>query len=87
MSLPPFLSNLTWGTLLLFHTTELDDLIQASVDQFLSSEDWTHFVESARNSKSDWADDLADLDHPAAELLSYYKEAGVPVVPKPESIP
>ena len=26
---------------------ELDDLIQASVDQFLSSEDWSHFVESA----------------------------------------
>ena len=66
---------------------ELDDLIQASVDQFLSSEDWTQFVESARDPKSDWADDLAGLDHPAAELLSYYKEAGVPVVPTPESIP
>ena len=66
---------------------ELDDLIQASVMQFLSSDNWTNFVESARDPKSDWADDISSLDHPAAELLSYYKEAGVPVVPTPESIP
>ena len=66
---------------------ELDDLIQASVNQFLSSEDWTQFVESARDPKSDWANDLSGLDHLAAELLSYYKKAGIPVVPTPESTP
>ena len=66
---------------------ELDDLIQASVMQFLSSAGWTQFVESARDPKSDWADDIDSLDHPAAELLSYYKEAGVPIVPTLESIP
>ena len=66
---------------------ELDDLIQASVLQFLSSDDWSQFVESARDPKSDWANDIGSLDHPAAELSSYYKEAGVPVVPTPESIP
>ena len=66
---------------------KLNDLIQASVLQFLSSDDWSQFVESARDPKSDWANDIDSLDHPAAELLSYYKEAGVPVVPTPESIP
>ena len=55
---------------------ELDDLIQTSVLQFLASEDWSQFVESARDPRSDWADDLGSLDHPAADLLSYYKEAG-----------
>ena len=64
---------------------KLDDLIQASVNQFLSSDNWSQFVESVRDQKSDWADDFAGLDHPAAELLSYDKKAGVPVVPTPES--
>ena len=50
---------------------ELDDLIQASVNQFLSSDNWSQFVESARDPKSDWTDDLDGLDHPATKLLSY----------------
>ena len=55
--------------------------------QFLSSDNWSQFVELARDPKSDWANDLAGLDHPAHKLLVYYKETGVPVVPTPESIP
>ena len=66
---------------------ELDDLIQTSVLQFLASEDWSQFVESARDPRSDWADDVGNLDHPAADLLSYYKTAGVSVVPTPDSTP
>ena len=66
---------------------ELDDLIKSSVDQFLSSKNQAQFVESARDPIGNWAKDLADINHPAVELLSYYKEEGVPVVPTPESVP
>ena len=64
-----------------------NDLIQTSVLQFLASDDWSQFVESAHDPRKDWPDDLGSLDHPATDLLSYYKETGVPVVPTPESIP
>ena len=90
---PLFQSNPTSWTLQLSHATsciprnELDDLIKSSVDQFLSSKNWSQFVESACNPIGDWDKDMADINHSAAKLLSFYKEEGVPVVPTPESVP
>ena len=65
---------------------ELDSLIDSSVEQFLGSENWTQFFHKASDPRGDWAAGVSDIDHPAADLLSLYKESGVPVVSNGDAI-
>ena len=57
------------------------------MDQFLVFNNEIQFVELACDPKGDLAKDISKVKHPTADLLSLYKEAGVPVIPTHVSFP
>ena len=60
---------------------KLDQLIVTAAKEYSQANNWNDFFNSQMDARGDWAD-VGGLDHPAARLLKYYKDKGVPVAMK-----
>ena len=76
-SAEPFVQNL-------FHPHQykldrLDELIQTTAQQFSSSILWGDFIRTVK-SRGDLHPDIANIQHPAAHLLSHFQKVATPAI-------
>ena len=62
-----------------YEPDRLDDLIQTTSCQYLSSTSWGDFVRSVRG-RGDLHPDISQIPHPASHLLSRFQKVGTPAI-------